>query len=150
VEDVALIRRRLEPRIAALPRHNDDDGAYGDGYYFLLALCQRAPKTTEAIFSRYLRGARPERCYTACLVLREVRVAWATKLLLPLLSDKRTWGYKYAVEQGKNEPRLPIRVCDEAAITLCAIHPKLKFVQRGTHAALDTQIATLHAALALR
>lgn len=150
VEDVALIRRRLEPRIAALPRHNDDDGAYGDGYFFLLALCQCAPTTTEAIFSRYLRGARPERCYTACLVLREVRVTWATRLLLPLLSDKRTWGYNYAVEQGKNEPRLPIRVCDEAALTLCAIHPTLTFVQRGTHAALDVQIATLRAALALR
>ena len=150
VDDVALIRRRLEPRIAVLPRHNDEDGPYGDGYNFLQALCKRTPGTTENVFLRYLRGARPERCYTACLVLREVQVAWATKLLAPLLSDKRTWGYNYAVEKGKNEPRLPIRVCDEAAITLCAIHPKLKFLQQGTHAALDAQIATLRAALALR
>ena len=70
--------------------------------------------------------------------------------LTPLLSDKRTWGYEYAVEKGKNEPRLPIRVCDEAAITLSAIYPKLKFLHLGTHAALDAQIATLRAALALR
>ncbi|WP_395141828.1 hypothetical protein [Armatimonas sp.] len=150
VDDVALIRRRLEPRIAALPRRNDEDGPYGDGYNFLLALCKRTPATTKAVFSRYLHGARPERCYTACLILREVRVTWATKMLAPLLSDKRTWGYEYAVEKGKNKPRLPIRVCDEAAITLCASHPKLKFLQQGTHAALDAQIATLRAALALR
>ncbi|WP_394792779.1 hypothetical protein [Armatimonas sp.] len=150
VDDIALIRHRLEPHIAALPRRNDEDGPYGDGYNFLLALCKRTPSTTEAVFSRYLRGARPERCYTACLILREVRVTWATKMLAPLLSDKRTWGYEYAVEKGKNKPCLPIRVCDEAAITLCASHPKLMFVQQGTHAALDAQIATLRAALALR
>ena len=51
---------------------------------------------------------------------------------------------------GQNKPRLPIRVCDEAAITLCLNYPDLKFHQAGKHADLDKQIAVIRQALAQR
>jgi hypothetical protein len=82
------------------------------------------------------------------LVLREVRVSWGKDLLHPILVDKRTWGWTYAVKPGKNEPRRPIRVCDEAAVTLSRNHAELKFIQSGEHADLDKQIAAIRAQLA--
>ena len=47
------------------------------------------------------------------------------------------------MEQGKNEPRRPIRVRDEAAVTLSKNHPELKFTMVGEHADLDKQIAAI-------
>src|SRR6202023_1478015 len=43
VEDRALIRRRLEPLVAALPA--DEGGPYGKGYDLLTALGRRTPET---------------------------------------------------------------------------------------------------------
>jgi len=146
VEDSELICRRLEPLIAAQPA--DEGGPYGHGYHLLVALGQRTPKAARAVFDRYLRGASPQRCHTVCLVLREVQPSWDVELLSPLLTDKRTWGWTYAVEVGKNEHRLPIRVCDEAAVTLNRNHPELKFTQAGEHADLDKQIAAIRKTLA--
>jgi hypothetical protein len=146
VEDTALLRGRVEPLVDALPA--DEDGPYGQGYYLLVALGKRTPKTARAVFQRYLRNASTQRCHTVCLVLREVRVSWDKDLLHPLLVDKRTWGWTYALEPGKNEPRRPIRVCDEAAVTLSHNHPELKFIQAREHAYLDKQIAAIRAQLA--
>jgi hypothetical protein len=146
VEDNDLVRRRVEPFITALPA--DERGPYGDGYHLLLALGQRTPDTARAVFERCLKDASAQRCHSVCLVLREVKVAWDADLLGPLLADKRTWGWTYAVEPGKNEPRRPIRVCDEAAVTLSQNHAELKFTQAGEHADLDKQIAAIREQLA--
>jgi hypothetical protein len=148
VKDNELIRGRLEPLVAALPA--EEGGPYGGGYYFLTALAKRTPDTAKPVFERYLRDASPQRCHTVSLVLRGVKVDWATDLLRPLLTDKRTWGWNYAVEEGKNEPRLPIRVCDEAAIALSQYHPEVRFERIGDHANLDQQIATIREQLEKR
>jgi hypothetical protein len=146
VEDNEVIRSRLEPLVAALPA--DEGGPYGHGYYFLIALGQRTPKTAKSVFERYLRDASAQRCHTVCLVLRAVKPGWDADLLSPLLADTRTCGWTYAVEAGKNEPRLPIRVCDEAAVTLSQNHPELSFTQAGDHADLDRQIGAIRRQLA--
>jgi len=59
------------------------------------------------------------------------------------LDDKRTFGWNYAVNPKENEPRLPIRVCDEAAETLSMNSKGLKFVMEGSHDNLDRQIAVM-------
>ena len=82
-------------------------------------------------------------CHTVRLVLREVKQSWDADQLGPLLADTRTWGWTYAVEPGKDEPRRPIRVCDEAAVTLSYNNPELKFIGAGEHADLDRQIAAI-------
>jgi hypothetical protein len=147
VEDNELVRVRLEPLIASLPA--EESGPYGHGYYLLVAVSQRTPRTAKAVFEHYLRNASTQRCFTVCLVLRKVQPNWDTELLTPLLTnDTRIGGWTYAVEAGKNEPRLPIRVCDEAAVTLSQNHPELKFTQTGDHVNLDKQIATIRKTLA--
>lgn len=146
IDDEALIRKRLEPLVAALPA--DGEGPYGNGYELLLALGRRTPKTARAVYERYLRKGSADRCYTVCLVLRETEPGWDVSLLGPMLTDKRTWGEDYAVKPGKDEPRRPIRVCDEAAVTLSQNHPELKFAQVGEHADLDKQIETIRVQLA--
>jgi hypothetical protein len=145
VEDKDLVRGRLEPLVAALPA---EEGPFGQGYHLLGALGQRTPQTARAVFERYLRDASAQRCHTVSLVLREVRPTWDADLLSPLLADTRTWGWTYAVEPGQNEPRRPIRVCDEAAVTLSRNHPELKFIRAGEHADLDKQIAAIRVQLA--
>jgi hypothetical protein len=146
IEDRDLIRSRLEPLVAAQPA--EERGPYGQGFRLLVALAQRTPDSARSVFERYLRDASAQRCHTVCLVLREVRVDWNAELLGPLLADTRTWGWTYAVEPSKNEPRQPIRVCDEAAVTLSQNHPELKFTQAGEHADLDRQIAAIREQLA--
>jgi hypothetical protein len=146
VEDKDAVRGRLEPLVAALPAR--EDGPYGDGYQMLVALAQRTPDTARPVFERYLRRAGAQRCHTACLVLRQVKVGWDADVLAPLLNDTRTWGWTYAVTPGQNEPRRPIRVCDEAAVTLSRHHPELKFTQAGEHADLDKQIVAIRERLA--
>jgi hypothetical protein len=43
---------------------------------------------------------------------------------------------------------MPIRVCDEAAVTLSQSHPELTFTKAGEHADLDRQIAHIREQLA--
>ena len=148
VDDNGLIRGRLEPLVGALPAA--EGGPYGDGYGFLTALAERTPDTARPVFERYLKEAGAQRCHTVCLVLRRAKVTWDVDVLAPLLGDTRAWGWTYPVAAGKNEPRLPIRVCDEAAATLGQNHPELKFVQAGTHADLDRQIAVIREQLKAR
>ena len=147
VEEKELIHdHRLEPLLAALPA--DEGGPYGQGFHLLIALGQRTPEKAKPAFDRYLKGGSAQRCHTVCLVLRKVKASWDRELLGPMLADTRTWGWTYAVEPGKNEPRLPIRVCDEAAVTLSKNHPELKFTQAGEYADLDKQISVIREQLA--
>lgn len=146
VKDTYIIGSRLKPLIVALP--TKEDGPYGHGYHLLSALCKRTPDIARPIFELYLRDANAQRCHTVCLVLREIKMDWSTDVLIPLLVDKRTWGWNYAVEAGKNEPRLPIRVCDEAVITLCQHNSNLQFSQVGDHIELDKQIDAVREYLA--
>ncbi len=146
VEDKALIRSRLEAVVATLPA--DEGGPYGQGFHLLVALGQRNPETARAVFERYLRDARAQRCHTVCLVLRQLKPDWDADLLTTLLADTRTWGWTYAVKAGQNEPRLPIRVCDEAAVTLSQNHRQLKFTQAGEYSDLDKQITAIRVQLA--
>jgi hypothetical protein len=148
VDDPAVVRARLEPRVAALPA--EEGGPYGDGYGFLTALAARTPDTARPVFEKYLKGAGPQRCHTVCLVLREARMKWDVDVLAPLLADTRTWGWTYAVRTGRDAPRLPIRVCDEAAVTLSVNHPEFKFEQVGEHADLDRQISAIREQLKTR
>ena len=147
VEEKELIHdHRLEPLLAALPA--DEGGPYGQGFHLLIALGQRTPEKAKPAFDRYLKGGSAQRCHTVCLVLRKVKASWDRELLGPMLADTRTWGWTYAVEPGKNKPRLPIRVCDEAAVTLSKNHPELKFTQAGEYADLDKQISVIREQLA--
>jgi hypothetical protein len=77
------------------------------------------------------------------VVLRRAAVKWDLEVLGPILADTRTFGWNYAVHAGQNEPRLPIGVCDEAAVTLSHNHPEFKFEQVGEHADLVRQIAAI-------
>jgi hypothetical protein len=146
VENRELVRERLESAIADLP--HEKQGPYGNGYKLLLALVEREPKAAKSVCERYVKDASVHRLHTLCHVLREARVPWDADLLVPMLSDKHTWGWTYAKVPGQNEPRAQIRICDEAAITLALNHPSLKFVQAGEHAELDQQIASIREALA--
>lgn len=146
VDDVALIRRRLEARLAALPAN--DDGPYGDAYNFLTILCQRTPQTTKPVVERYLKGGGDQRPYVVCLVLQEVRVRWATELLVSLLTDQRDTRESYAMSAERGSPRQAARVCDLAAQRLCQIHPELTFILRGDYPDLDAQINVIQAKLA--
>jgi hypothetical protein len=60
-------------------------------------------------------------------VLRKTQKQWAVDLLYPALADKREFGWDYALIPGQDEPRRPIRVCDEAAETISLSRPDLKF-----------------------
>ncbi len=147
VDDEKLIRSRLEPLLAAIV--SDGGDAVGFGFDLLVALGRRTPATARAAFEHYLWGAGPGRCRTVCRAIGELKPAWDTDLLTPLLTDAREIdGFSYIAEENRNDSRLPIRVCDEAASTLSGNHPELKFELTSTHANLDKQIAVIRAQLA--
>lgn len=145
VEDQELIRTQLEMRLNALPA--DDQGPYGDGNKLLTAMLDKRPATAKVMFERYLQQRSAERCCTVCLVLREQKVAWDVSLLLPMLADVRTFGWDYPVVAAQDQPRLPVRVCDAAAVTLSQHHANLKFAQVGDYKELDRQIAVMRKTL---
>ena len=78
-------------------------------------------------------------------VLRKTRSEWAVELLSPALTDKREFGWSYPAVSGQNEPRRPIRVCDEAAETISLNRRDLPFKLEGEHENLDRQIALMRA-----
>jgi hypothetical protein len=148
VDDKELIRKRLEEQVIALPA--DDAGPFGRGFYILRALLHRVPEAARAEFDRYLENRSADRCHTVCVALRGEKITWDVDVLLPMLSDTRTFGWNYAVVAGQNWPRLPIRICDEAGVTINQNHPALKFTQAGDYADLDRQVAALRVALLAR
>jgi len=133
-----LISRRLSNFIAALPA--DEPGPYGGGYNLLTALGDKLGKLAKPTFIEYLKEPSLQRWRTMSHVLRKTRSEWAAELLFPALTDKRQFGWTYAVVRDQNEPRLPIRVCDEAAETISHSRPVLKFRMEGQHEELDRQI----------
>lgn len=140
----AIVRARLETFLNKLPA--TEMGPFGDGYHLLTALGQRFGEKAKPIFQRYMQNASLQRCRTMCHVFRETCGHWDIDLLAPLLIDKRAAeGWTYAVYPYKNEPRLPIRICDEAAETISMNHTNMPFQMEGNHDNLDRQIAAMRA-----
>jgi hypothetical protein len=135
----AAARTRLEEFISVLPE--TERGPFGKGYKLLVALGKHFGPEARPAFDRYMRQASLQRRRSMCRVLAEVHGDWSVDLLGPLLSDTRpAEGWDYAVIPGQNEPRLPIRICDEAADTIAKSFPRLVFKMAGNHADLDRQI----------
>ena len=141
VADPEVVRQRLEALLSAVS--TDEDGSYGDTYGLLVALARRAPEAARAAAERLLHKARPPRCASVCFALQEVAVGWDKEVLGPLLADRRPLRETYPLVPEQDQPRRPVRVCDEAALALCKHHPEWRFVQAGEHASLDRQIARL-------
>lgn len=135
-----LARQRLNEMIDQLPV--EESGPFGQGYNLLLAIGEKLDlELSKATYIRYLgSNANVQRWRTMIHVLRKTRKDWATELLAPALKDKREFGWSYAVVKGQNEPRLPIRICDEAAETISMSRPDLSFKMEGEHKDLDKQI----------
>lgn len=140
---------RVEARVAdLLERLHEEGGPFGDGYHLLIALGRYGRAGSKATFQKYLDARTIQHCRSACHALREVRTEWAVELLAPLLDDRReAEGWTYASTPPENEPRLPIRICDEAAETIAAANKGLPFEMRGNHADLDRQIKVIQATL---
>ena len=132
-------RKRLEESISKLPE--TEQGPYGDGYNLLVSLGRQFGTEARPVFEHYMQNASLQRRRSMCKVLANVRGDWAVDLLGPLLEDSRLAdGWDYSVIPGQNEPRLPIRICDEAAETISQNFPKLRFKMAGQHSDLDRQI----------
>jgi hypothetical protein len=143
-DDVA--RKRLNEMIDQLPA--DERGPYGEGYNLLVALGKRVGPAAKPTFVRYLENASLQRWRSMAQVLRQTQSEWAVELLAPALMDKREFGWTYALAPGNDEPRRPIRVCDEAAETISLSRPDLPFRMEGEHENLDRQIAVIRARIA--
>jgi len=101
----------------------------------------RSVNSRPPLFKEYLRNGNAQRCFSVCKILRDSSGEWDKELLVPLLSDRRpSNGYTHAVKPNANEPRLPIRVCDAAAETICAHRKDLTFEIVGLGEDLDQQI----------
>jgi hypothetical protein len=144
-KDGALANNRLNQMIDLLPA--EEMGPYGDGYKLLVALGEKLGSEAKPTFIRYLQNASLQRWRSMAQVLRRTRSEWAAELLSPALTNKRDFGWTYAVVPDQNEPRRPIRVCDEAAETISLSRPELPFKLAGEHEDLDRQIAAMRARL---
>jgi hypothetical protein len=136
-----LVFNRLLEFLNALP--DEEIGPFGDGYNLLIALGKRLPERAEPIFRAYSQRGGLQRRRTMCHALRETGRSVAVQLLLPLLKDKTKTGWDYPIIPEENEPRLPVRVCDEAAATISMNFKDLPFRTEGTHEDLDRQIETM-------
>src|SRR5256885_16761103 len=66
------------------------------------------------------------------------RSRWAVELLTPLLSDKtKACEEMYSVRPNSYKPRLPLRICDEAALTIAEHRKDISFKLEGSHKDLD-------------
>ena len=145
-DNPAKVSERLARMIADLPAA--EGGPFGDGYNLLVALGRYGGPETKSVFQKYLDVRTVQHCRSTCHASREVRQEWAAELLAPLLDDRREAdGWTYALNPEDDEPRLPIRVCDEAAETITGANKDLRFEWRGTHANLDRQIKFIQDAL---
>ncbi|MDB6024860.1 MAG: hypothetical protein JWM68_1083 [Verrucomicrobiales bacterium] len=135
----AEVRQHLEEAISRLPEI--ELGPFGDGYNLLVAFGEKCGTQARPAFERYMTNASLQRCRSMSQVLRKTQGEWSIDLLKRLLNDKRPAdGWTYAVIPHQNEPRLPIRICDEAAETISMNFPKLTFKMEGSHEQLDQQI----------
>jgi hypothetical protein len=141
-----LVFRRIVEQIDELP--TNDAGPFGNGYHLLIALVNRFPDRAEAAFQSYLKPGTLDHRRAVIHALRESWSPWAIRLLSPLLEDKEDTGWNYAINPQENEPRLPIRVCDEAAETIAMQSKEFKFVMEGSHEKLDRQIKVMRRKIA--
>lgn len=145
-DNAGKIRARISQMIDDLA--DEGGGPFGDGYNVLIALGKYGGVEARPIFQKYLDVRSVVHCRAICHSLRKVRTEWAAELLKPLLADQRQAdGWTYAVNPNQNDPRLPIRICDEAAETITLADKRLHFNMRGTHADLDRQIKILQEVL---
>jgi hypothetical protein len=149
-EHDALVLDGLKERIAALPPK--DKRVFGDGFHLLGLVIARFPREAKEVFRAYLRDAGVQRLRTACHAFARAEGdlgGLAIDVLAPILTDRRPAdGWTYPVEPGKSEPRLPIRLCDEAAQALSLRNPDLlHFELFGTHDRLDRQIEGMRRAI---
>jgi hypothetical protein len=142
--DAAKVRRKLVERIEAL--EENDAGPYGDGFNLLVALGKSGGDESKEVFKDYLTTLTVARRRTMCHVLRQVRREWAAELLAEFLTDRREIGrWTYAVDPDDSERRLPLRICDEAAVTIAAVNEQLEFNIQGSHADMNERIDVLKA-----
>jgi len=141
LDETNSIYMRLNAFLETLP--SDENGPFGQGYDLLVSLGMKLGDNAKSTFTRYLKDGSLQRWRTMSQVLRKTQSQWAVELLFPALSDKREFGWEYALVPGKNEPRRPIRVCDEAAETISLSRSDLKFQMAGEHENLDRQIAVM-------
>lgn len=146
--DVKKVHERLAAMLKRLPDPKDGDGPYGEDYELLEALARYAGNEAKPVFKDFLTSLSATRRHTICLVLREVRSEWSIELLESSLKDKRkAGGWTYSVDPMANEPRRPMRICDEAALTIAGANKHLQFEYRGDHDRLDLQIQIMQAAI---
>jgi hypothetical protein len=145
-KDSVMALARLRTLIEALPPN--EEGSFDKGHDLLVAFGKKFGEQAKPTFVRYLRNASLQRWRTMNQVLRVTRQQWAAELLLPALADKREFGWDYSLIPGQNEPRRPIRVCDEAAETIKMSRPDLKFQMAGEHGDLDRQIEKMRQRIA--
>lgn len=150
--DEELAVGRLKASLDALPQ--EEGGPFGSGFRLLSVIVERYPRHAPALLATYLQNPGVQRIRSACQVFARSNGKagdLAVDVLTPFLTDTRpAEGWNYAVERGKNEPRLPIRLCDEAAEGIRRNNPELHFELIGTHEHLDRQIEFLRKTIAER
>ncbi len=145
--DPTACLKRLEDFLSSFPE--TEGGPYGDGYELLVSLGTLFGDAAQPAFNRFMKNSSLQRRRSMCRVLEKVQGKWSVELLAPLLEDARpAEGWTYAVIPGQNEPRLPVRVCDEAAQTISQNFPKLTFKMAGKHDDLDRQIQKMREQIA--
>jgi len=142
-----LVFRRIAEQLKALPpSHN---GPYGSlARPLLIVVGERFPQRAETVFRDYLKPGTVERHRTLIYVLREICGDLAIPLLTPLLDDKRSVGESYSLNAGDGGSRYPIRVCDEAAVTIAECSKIMECDMEGSPADSDRQIAAMRQKIA--
>jgi hypothetical protein len=143
----AEVLARLKLFLRTLPR--SEESIEGEGYRLLAAIGERFAGESEAIFQGYLKGGSAQRRATMCRVLCSgTGKELAASLLEPLLRDRTPLIERYSVRAESYEPRLPRRVCDEAALSIAQHVKGAAFKLEGDYASLDLQIQKLRELLA--
>jgi hypothetical protein len=134
------ILAKLKVLLKALP--SVEDHCEGDGYALLKAIGERFPDHSEEVLVSYAKDGSAQRRTTLCHALHEKWGAeLAEKILTPYLRDKdEAYKESYSIQPGQYEPRLPLRICDEAALAIARHNKVVSFKLVGTHADLDRQI----------
>jgi len=142
------VRNRVEDFISQL---TETDWGSLEGRELLLASGWQFGKGARPTFEHYMRNANLQRRLRMCEVLEEVCGDLSVDLLSPLLPDTRPADedvWTYPVVPNKDEPRLPVRVCDVAAEVISKNFPRLSFKMQGTHKELDQQIQKMREQIA--
>lgn len=119
-------------------------------FEMLVVLGQRFPDRAHQVYREFMQVETCSRAQLICHVLRNTDGQQGLELLFPLLGDKRHGNgvdaCYYAVGE-KREKHLPIRVCDEAALTIAAKSKGVAFTLLGSHEDLDKQIEVMRGIL---